>query len=146
MQSAGPAGKGKEFLAVIYPDDRGTFGQGLAMGLTFSVLAHMNDEKAAEKAQKEIDALFKKYKVKTPLNKEPSVIFKDTDMPAFVGEGMVYLKNHAPKGQNGEDMLPIPKGKAQDVKMDGDSATASVGGKDIKFARVNNKWFIRLTE
>ena len=146
MQSAGPAGKGKEFLAVIYPDDRGTFGQGLAMGLTFSVLAHMNDEKAAEKSQKEIDALFKKYKVKTPLNKEPSVIFKDTDMAAFVGEGMTYLKNHVPKGQSGADALPIPKGKAENVKMDGDSATANVGGKDIKFARINNKWFIRLTE
>ncbi|HEY8180927.1 MAG TPA: hypothetical protein VII32_01715, partial [Thermoanaerobaculia bacterium] len=146
MQSAGPAGKGKEFLAVIYPDDRGTFGQGLAMGLTFSVLANMNDQKATEKAQKEIDALFKKYKVKTPLNKEPSVIFKDTDLPAFVSEGLIYLKNHAPKGQSGADVLPIPKGKAEGVKMDGDSATASVGGKDIKFARINNKWFIRLTE
>jgi len=146
MQSAGPAGKGKEFLAVIYPDDRGTFGQGLAMGLTFSVLAHMNDEKAAEKAQKEIDALFKKYKVKTPLNKEPSVIFKDTDLPAFVSEGLIYLKNHVPQGQSAADALPIPKGKAEGVKMDGDSATASVGGKDIKFARINNKWFIRLTE
>lgn len=146
MQSAGPAGKGKEFLAVIYPDDRGTFGQGLAMGLTFSVLANMNDEKAADKAQKEVDSLFKKYKVKTPLNKEPSVIFKDTDLPAFVSEGLIYLKNHAPKGANAEDILPIPKGKAQGVRMDGDSATASVGGKDIKFARINNKWFIRVTE
>jgi hypothetical protein len=146
MQSAGPAGKGKEFLAVIYPDDRGTFGQGLAMGLTFSVLSNMNDAKATEKSQKEIDALFKKHKVKTPLNKEPSEIFKDTDLAAFVSEGLIYLKNHAPKGQSGADVLPIPKGKAQGVKMDGDSATASVGGKDIKFARVNNKWFIRLTE
>lgn len=146
LQTAGRAGKGRDLLAVIYPDDRGLFAQGLAMGLTFSVLSHMDDQKAAQKAEKEVDALFAKHKLNMPLNKQPAEIFKDTDLPAFVSDGLVYLTSHTPKGQNPSDGLPLPKGRPENVRLDGDSAVAKLGEKDVKFARLNNKWFIRVTD
>jgi hypothetical protein len=30
------------------------------------------------------------------------------------------------------------------VKIDGDSAVAKLDGKDVKLARVNGRWFVRL--
>src|SRR5207249_2518810 len=42
MQTAATAGKARDLLAVIYPDDRTKFGQIMATMITFSVLAHMD--------------------------------------------------------------------------------------------------------
>jgi hypothetical protein len=78
LQSGAQPGKAGELLAALHPDDRSPFTQGIAMATTFSVMRHMSDEKASEKAQKEGAALFAKHKVKTPLNAEPAVLFKDT--------------------------------------------------------------------
>jgi hypothetical protein len=57
MNSAFAAGKGRDLLAVIYPDDRNDFALVMATAVVFSTLANMDDAKAAEKAQKEVDAL-----------------------------------------------------------------------------------------
>jgi hypothetical protein len=144
LQSGAQPGKGGELLAAIYPDDRATFAQGIAMATTFSVMRHMSDEKASEKAQKEVGALFAKHKVKTPLNAEPAVLFKDTNLAAFTTDAFAYLRAQVPKGQDPNSALPLPKGKPTDVKIDGDSAVAKLDGKDVKFARVNGRWFVRL--
>jgi hypothetical protein len=146
MQSALGAGKGRDILAVIYPDDRGTFSQAMALILTFSVLSNMDDPKAADKAQKEVDALLAKHKIKPPLNRAPADVFKETDMAAFVTDTIAYLKGHIPKGQSAADVMPIPKGKPQNVKIDGDTAAATVDGKAVKFSRLNNKWFLRVSD
>lgn len=146
LQTAAAAGKARELLAVIFPDDRATFGQGTAMMLTLSMLGNMNDQKAAEKAQKDIDALFAKHKLNLPLNKEPAEIFKNVSLEAFLTDSFAYLKTSVlKKGDSLADALPIPPGKPQNVKVDGDSAQATFGDKPVQFARVNNKWFIRLT-
>lgn len=146
LQTAAVAGRGRDVLAVIFPDDRAVFGQGVALVVTFTVLKNMGDEKASDKAQKDIDALFAKHKLKLPLNKEPRELFKDVDVAAFVTDSFAYLKGQLKKGENVAESLPVPQGKAQDVKVEGDAATAKLGDKEVKFSRVNNKWFIRVIE
>jgi hypothetical protein len=140
LQTAGRAGKGRDLLAVIYPDDRVNYAMEIATLLAFSTLAHMDDEKALDKAQKDVDALFAKLKVKTPLN-DPDASFKNTDLAAFVTESLAYLKASL---KNDPSAVPVPSGKPQDVQMSGDSAMAKLDNRDETFARVNNKWFIRV--
>jgi hypothetical protein len=143
MQSAAAGGKSKALLALVYPDDRTTYAQAVAVTLAFSIMGNTADEKVADKAQKNIDGLYAKHKLKMPLSNEPEVIFKDTDLAAFITDAAAYLKVQM-KGMEGADVLPVPKGKPQDPKIDGDTAVATLGDKDVKFARVNNKWFIRM--
>jgi hypothetical protein len=144
LQTSAATGKAGPLLAVIYPDDRPVFAQAVAMVVTFSTLAHMDDPKVAEKAQKEVDALFTRQKVKPPFNRDPAVIFKDVDLTAFVADALTLLRSQLKKGDNPADMLPVPAGKPQDVKMTGDSAVATLGGKDVKFTKASGRWFIRL--
>jgi hypothetical protein len=143
MNAAFVSGKGRDLLAVIYPDDRTNLALMLATGVVFSTLANLDDTKAAEKSQKEVDALIAKHKLNMPLNKPPDEVFKNADLPAFVSDAVAFMKAHMPKGK---DAPFPPKDKAQNVRIDGDSAVALVGRKDMQFARVNNKWFIHFTE
>jgi hypothetical protein len=144
MQTGASSGKASEFLAAMLPDDRPTFAQGLAMAVTFSLMAHIGDDKASEKAQQDVDALFAKHKIKPPLSGEPVEIFKNTDLTAFTTDAFAYLKAQVPKGQDASGAIPVPKGKPQDVKITGDSAVAKLDGHDVNFTSVNGRWFIRL--
>jgi hypothetical protein len=144
LQTAALAGKGAELLSVIYPTERATFGQGMAMVLAFLPMASMDNPKAGEAVTKELDAFFAKHKVKPPFSREPAELFKDVDLPAFVSGAMVFLKSHAKKGDDPAAMLPIPSGRPENVKITGDTAVAMLGGKEIKFSRISGKWFIRL--
>jgi hypothetical protein len=144
MQTGAASGKASEFLAAMLPDDRPTFAQGLAMAVTFSLMSHIGDDKASEKAQQDVDALFAKHKIKPPLSGEPAEIFKNTDLTAFTTDAFAYLKAQVPKGQDASGAIPVPKGKPQDVKITGDSAVAKMDGHDVNFTSVNGRWFIRL--
>ena len=146
LHAAFNAGNTRELLGFIYPDDRTNFGVVIATVLAFSTMANMNDAKATEKSQKEIDALYAKHKLNMPLNRPPAEIFKNADLAAFLSDGITYLKAHMPKGKNAADaFLPAAKG-LQDVKIDGDVAVGKVDNKDVTFVRVNNKWFVRVTD
>jgi hypothetical protein len=142
MQTAAKAGKGAQLLGVIYPTDRQTYGQGVLMAMAFLPMSAMDNAAASEKLQKELDAFFAKHKLKPPFMREPDELFKGVDLPAFISESMLFLKSHAKKGE--DPGLPIPTGKAEDVKITGDEATAMLNGKEAKFARISGKWFIRL--
>ena len=142
MQTAALAGKGTPLLAVIYPTDRATYGQGVAMALAFLPMASMDNPTAGEKVQKELDAFFAQYQLKPPFMREPAELFKGVDLTAFVSGAMAFMKSHAKKGDPAT--LPVPSGKPEDVKITGDTAVATMGGKDVKFARISGRWFIRL--
>ncbi len=144
MQTAALAGKGAQVLSMIYPTDRAAFGQAVAMVLAFLPMASMSDTKAAEQAQKELDAFFDKHQIKPPFAREPEDLFKGVDLTAFVSDAMVFLKSHAKKGDNPADMLPVPPGRPADVKISGDTAVATVNGKEVKFTKIGSRWFIRL--
>ena len=144
LQSAAAAGKGAQVLSVIYPTERGDYAQGVAVALAFLPMASMDDQKAADALEKELDAFFAKHNVKPPFNKEPAELFKGVDLNAFVSDSFAFIKSHAKKGDNPNDMLPVPSGKAEDVKVNGDTATATLGGKDVNFSKISGRWFIRL--
>jgi hypothetical protein len=144
MQSAAAAGKGAQVMSVIYPTERGDYAQGVAVALAFLPMASMDNEKAADAMTKELDAFFAKHNVKPPFSKEPSELFKGVDINAFVSDSFTFIKSHAKKGDNAGAMLPVPSGKPENVKVTGDTATASLGGKDVNFSKISGRWFIRL--
>lgn len=144
LQTAALAGKGAQVLAVIHPSDRETFGQALTMMLALLPMQSMDKPKAADQLEKQIDALFARHHLKPPFVREPAELFKGVDLPAFVSEALTFLKAQAKKGENPADMLPIPPGPPENVRVSGDSAVATVKGKDVTFAQIGGKWFIRL--
>jgi hypothetical protein len=144
MQTAVVAKKAGDLLAVIHPDERGAYGQTVAMVLAFQPMAHMSDQKAAEKTQKDVDELLAKHKIKPPLSRDAEDIFKNTDLPAFLTDAMTYLRSQAKKGEDPIATFPVPSGKPQNVKITGDTAVAEMDGKEIKFAKIGGKWFIRI--
>ena len=144
MQTAAAAGKGAPLLAVIHPTDRETYGQGVAMALTFLPMASMDNAKVTEQTQKDLDAFFAKHKLTPPFLREPAELFKGVDLAAFISDAMVFMKKHAPKGDKTGDTLPVPSGRPEDVKITGDDAVATLSGKEVKFAKLGGRWFIRL--
>ncbi len=144
LQTAAAAGKAGAILSVIYPDDRAQFAQAMAMVLTISTLSHMDDPKAVEKAQKDVDALFARQKVQPPFNRDPAESFKNVNLVAFLGEALTLLSSQVKKGEDPAGVLPIPKGKPQNITVTGDSAVAQLEGHDVKFTRASGRWFIRL--
>jgi hypothetical protein len=143
MQTAAAAGKASQVLAVIYPTDRQAYGQGVAMALAFSTLS-TSDNAKTEQTQKDLDAIFTKHQLKPPFTRDPADLFKGVDLNAFVTDAFAFLKSHAAKGDKPEEYLPVPSGKPESVKVDGDTATASLSGKDVNFSKIGGKWFIRL--
>ena len=146
MNAAFAAAKGRDLLAVVFADDRNNFALEMATAVVFSTLALLDDPKAAEKAQKEVDALIAKHKLNMPLNKPPADIFKNSDLAAFVTDAVTYLKTHMPKSTDVAAPRFPPKDRAQNVRTEGDSASAKVGNRDMKFGRVGEKWFIHFSE
>ncbi len=144
LQTSALAGKGAEVLSVIHPNDRGAFGQAVAMTMAFLPMSMMENTKAAEKVQQEVDAFYDKHQLRPPFTREPKDLFKGIDLAAFVSDAMVFLKSHAKKGENPADMLPIPPGRPQDVKVSGETAVATLNGKEINFTKIESRWFIRL--
>ena len=144
LQTATAAGKAAQLLSVIYPTDRPTYGQAVAMSMAFLPMASMDAPAEGEKVQKELDAFFEKHKVKAPFMRDPAELFQGVDLTAFVSDAMAFVKSHAKKGDKDAGTLPVPSGRPEDVKITGDSAVATLSGKEIKFARISGRWFIRL--
>jgi hypothetical protein len=144
MQTAALAGKGAQVLSVIYPTERNDYAQGVAMSLAFLPMASMDDQKAADAMTKELDAFFAKHNVKPPFSKDPAELFKGVDLNAFVSDSFAFIKTHAKKGSQPADMLPVPSGKPENVKVTGDSAVATLNGKEVNFSQISGRWFIRL--
>ena len=144
MQTAALAGKGAQVLSVIYPTERAAFGQGVAVALAFLPMASMDNEKAAQQVQKELDAFFDKHQLKPPFARDPQDLFQGVDLAAFVSDAMVFLKSHAKKGDKPSDVLPVPSGRPENVQIAGDNGVATLSGKEIKFTKIGARWFIRL--
>jgi hypothetical protein len=71
MQSAAQAGKGGQVLSVIYPTERPTYAQGVAMALAFLPMSSLGNEKEADRLTKEVDAFFAKHQIKPPFSENP---------------------------------------------------------------------------
>ena len=144
MQTAAAAGKAGQLLAVVYPTDRTTYAQAITMALAMMPLGLMSDEKASTALQKDLDGFFDSHKLKPPFARDDAdELFKGIDVNQYLTDAFAFMKAHAKKGENPAADF-VPQGKAAAVKIDGDKATASVSGKDITFAKIASKWFIRL--
>jgi hypothetical protein len=144
MQSGAQAGKGGQVLSVIYPTERPAYAQGVAMALVFLPMSSIDNEKEADRITKELDAFFAKHQLKPPFSRDPAELFKGVDLAAFVTNAMVFMKSHAKKGDKTTDALPVPAGRPENVQITGDNAVATLSGKEVKFTKVSNRWFIRL--
>ena len=144
LQTSAIAGKGAQMLAVIYPTERGAFGQIVAMALAFLPMASMDNEKATAQMQKDLDAFFAKHKLTPPFAREPEELFKGVDLAAFVSDAMAFMKARTPKGDKPGDNLPVPPGRPENVTITGDTAVATLGGKEVKFKKIGSRWFISL--
>jgi hypothetical protein len=143
MQTAAAAGKAPQLLAVVYPTDRTTYAQAVTMVMAFMPMEYMGKPEG-EALQKELDAFFDKHKLKPPFAREADDLFKGIDLKQYLTDAMVFLKAHAKKGADPTEVVPVPPGKPTDVKMNGDSATATLSGKEVNFSKISNRWFIRL--
>jgi hypothetical protein len=144
MQSGAQAGKGSQVLSVIYPTERPAYAQGVAMALVFLPMSSIDNEKEADRITKELDAFFAKHQITPPFSRDPAELFKGVDLPAFVSNAMAFMKSHVKKGDKAADALPVPSGRPENVQITGDNAVATLSGKEIKFTKVSNRWFIRL--
>lgn len=144
MQASALAGKGSQVLSVIYPSERAEYAQEVAMMLAFLPMGSMDDQKAADAMTKELDAFFDKHHVKPPFSRDPAELFKGVDLNVFVSDAFGFIKSHAKKGDKAADMLPVPQGKAENLKVTGDTAVATLNGKDMNFSKIGARWFIRL--
>jgi hypothetical protein len=144
LQTAGLAAKGGQVLSVIYPTERTTFAQGITMAMAFMPMGLMDKPAEGEALQKELDAFFNKHSLKPPFAREADDLFKGVDVNQYVSDALAFMKSKVKKGEDPMDSLPLPKGKVTDVKIAGDKATGTMNGKEINFAKISNRWFIKL--
>jgi len=144
MQSGAVAAKGAQVLGVIYPTERTTFAQGVTMVMAFMPMGSMDKPAEGEALQKELDAFFNKHNLKPPFAREADDLFKGVDLNQYVSDALAFMKSKVKKGDNPLDSMPVPQGKPADVKVTGETATASMGGKEVSFSKISNRWFIRL--
>src|SRR5262249_5282828 len=91
-------------------------------------------------------------------NQDPKAAMKDLtanvkDKPACVAEIMAWMESKSPnKEQSGTGMDELASATIEDVKIDGDSATATVKAKNAgqeksnpaKFKKIDSVWYVDL--
>ena len=120
-------------------------------------------QKAAEvkaKAKQEIaglqakyDALVAKYGLPAmpkegepekpqPTQEEVEKIFANLDQGAFLNDALAVMK--AMPGEDKSDASPVkvPEGGLENLKIEGDTATGTVGGDAFTFARIDGRWYV----
>jgi hypothetical protein len=137
---------------LVHPDDRAKLAFGLTLGAAMA--AGFSDD--SETATKEFDALTKKHGVKDaepagtpPENEEEFAMaarkmFKDVDLLAYIPELFAFLSKHMKDKEMKEG--PFGTGKIENLKIEGDVATATDGDEKVEFGRVGDRWFIRLKD
>jgi hypothetical protein len=155
MGAAAKAGNAGDVLMLIHPDDRPMYGFGMVMVGSFTPMSYMNDEKKAEAVSKEWDALLVKHKLdKKPDDAPPSqdpaemkmrarALFKGVDLKAFVNDAAAFIKKHRTKDDK-NPLIPAPTGAPEKLKLEGDTATATIEGKEEKFSKVDGRWYIHV--
>ncbi len=120
-------------------------------------------QKAADakaKAQKEIaglqtayDALMKKYglpampKAGEPEKPEPTKeeiekLFANIDLGAFLNDTMAVMKAMPGEHKSESGPVKIPPGGLENLKIEGDKASGTVGGDAFTFVKVDGRWYV----
>jgi hypothetical protein len=146
MQAAIAAGKPRDLLAAVVPDDRLNYTQALAGMLALSVMAAINDPKAdMDKATKEVDALLAKHKVTAPIMRPPADLFKGVNVDAFLTEAIAFLKKKIPNTKDLYEMLGVPSVLPSQITVTGETAVGKPkDAAEQQFRRVNGRWFFHV--
>ena len=77
-----------------------------------------------------------------PSQEEIGKLFANMDQGAFLNDALAVMK--AMPGEESKDSGPvkIPEGGLENLKIDGDKATGTVGDEAFTFARIDGRWYI----
>ncbi len=146
----------RAFFRVISPDARALMGftmvMGANIGISMKTAMQGGDEHAA---QKELDALLQKHGVKEfptdaqALNQdnEEAVaaaareMFDGVDVIAVIEDIQVLMAKLGFEGGSSKLTTSV-EGELENLKIEGNHATASVGGKPGAFVKVDGRWYL----
>ncbi len=103
--------------------------------------------------QKAYDALVAKYglpampKEGEPEQPEPSKeeiekLFANLDQGAFLNDALAVMKAMPGEHKSESGPVQIPEGGLENLKIEGDKATGTVGGDAFSFARIDGRWYV----
>jgi hypothetical protein len=67
------------------------------------------------------------------------------DLVAFMNENMKDAKKEDGEGGEGGP-VKIPQGKLEGLKMEGDAAAGTVDGEEVRFVKVDGRWYLAMPE
>jgi hypothetical protein len=146
----------RAFFRLVSPDAHAQMGFVMVMGARMGIAMKAQMEKGdGAAAEKELDALLKKHGVKEWPQDAPPVDPKDQQAvravarQMFDGVEVIALVEdlQALMGRLGFEggsmkIKKIAEGDLTDLKINGDHATATVGGKPGAFVKVNGRWYM----
>jgi hypothetical protein len=146
------------FFQLVAPDMRALMGfvmvTGARMGIAMKASMEGSDPTGATN---ELEALLRKHGVKSPPDGSPLVnledkaaviaaarpMFEGVDVGALITDlqGLMTRLGFE-RGNTSITANEHLEGELTDLQIDGDHATASVGGEPGKFVRVNGRWYL----
>lgn len=81
--------------------------------------------------------------------KNAEKLFADVDQVALITDLMAIMNESfkdAEKGEGGPPMGKIPSGKLADLKIAGDTASGKVDGEDVRFVKVDGRWYLEMLD
>lgn len=144
------------FFRLISPDARAMMGYTMVMGanIGISMKAAMEGGDGSA-AQKQLDTLLRKHGVKEYPKDGPPVnqndqdavaavareMFRGVDVIALIEDLQALMAQLGFEG-GGSKITGSVEGELANLKIEGDRATATVGGKPGTFVRVNGRWYM----
>jgi len=81
-----------------------------------------------------------------PSKEEVEKLFANIDVGAFLNDTLAVMKampgENKTEGQSESGPVKIPEGGLENLKIDGDKATGTVGGDAFTFARIDGRWYV----
>ncbi len=77
-----------------------------------------------------------------PSKEEMDKVFANIDHGAFITDVMALLDSMPGEKQDPESPFPMKDGALENLKIEGDSATGTVGGETLRFAKVDGRWYL----
>lgn len=103
--------------------------------------------------QKAYDALVAKYGLPAmpkegepekpaPSKEEMEKLFANLDQGAFLNDALAVMKAMPGEHKSESGPVQIPEGGLENLKIEGDKATGTVGGDAFTFARIDGRWYV----
>ena len=153
-----------DLLPMVHPDDQPMLGSMIEMMLAFAPMSALPDEinseneaettALAEKLVAEVEALEAKHGLKEPPEDAPAgdtpegmamrtrYTFEDVDLAAFITDAEEWLMNTL--GEEGAGEMMPDFSQIEDLQVDGDKASATLGGAPMEFARIDGRWYVKI--